>query len=69
MAQKFMATSEAYVASTNGLSFAALSWLAMWLNGLMDQLTLLRICWRTSLLLLRVRTGVTSVPDWSCDGP
>ena len=33
--EKFMATSEAYVASTNGLSFAALSWLAMWLNGLM----------------------------------
>jgi hypothetical protein len=35
MAQNFMATSEAYSASTNVLSFAELWWLARLLNVLM----------------------------------
>jgi len=63
MAQKFMATSEVYVASTNGLSFAGLSWFAMWLNVLMDQHNQQRTCSKTNWLHLRVLTGVTSVLD------
>jgi hypothetical protein len=35
VAQKFLALSKAYSASTNEPSFAGLWWLAMWLNVLM----------------------------------